>query len=259
MTYLQFLALFIAPLLLLAALHAHRTRRAHPDRPWRTGLTVLALLWAAAWVWTTPWDSWIIHRGVWSYPEGRVLATVFRVPLEEYVFMAAQTLIVGLWTLSRIATGTPDVTLNTRCLRVSWGNVWLLAASAGAAMALHGPSGTYLGSMLLWFAPLLAVQSYVGADVLHACRPIRLTSLLPVAACLWIADRIAIALGIWQISTTRTYGPTLLGLPLEEALFFLLTSLLVTNGLVLATHPRIRHRLRLPTAEARSPRHQVAP
>ncbi|GAA2975086.1 lycopene cyclase domain-containing protein [Streptomyces enissocaesilis] len=262
MTYLQFLAIFLAPPLLVTALLARYARRspAADPRLWRTGLSVLALLWVAAWIWTTPWDSWIIHRGVWTYPEGRVLATLFRIPLEEYVFMAAQTLTVGLWTLCRISV-TPATTRgsgNSRRPRALWGGAWLLAAAVGTVLALQHPSGTYLGSMLLWFGPLLTVQNLVGADVLRDCRRVRLSSLLPVVGYLWVADRIAIGLDIWRISTTRTYGPTMLGLPLEEAAFFLLTSLLVTNGLVLAAHPRIQQRIHLAPA-ARDLRVQVAP
>lgn len=57
---------------------------------------------------------------------------------------------------------------------------------------------------------------------------------------LWIADRIALALSIWHISDQFTTGLALFGLPIEEALFFLVTNMLVVQGLVLALHlPRL--------------------
>jgi lycopene cyclase domain-containing protein len=103
--------------------------------------------------------------------------------------------------------------------------------------------GLYLGSMLVWFGPLLAVQCAVGADLLRTRRAVRLGTLLPVVGYLWVADRIAIAAGIWHISPEYTVGITILGLPVEEAVFFAVTSLLVVNGLVLATHPATPARL----------------
>jgi lycopene cyclase domain-containing protein len=263
MTYLQFLGVFIAPLLLLTGLLAHRAHRSSVSdaRLWPVGLAVLGLLWAAAWVWTTPWDSWIIRNGVWSYPQGRVIATLFRVPLEEYLFMALQTLIVGLWTLYRISRTEPalcaPLSASGGRLRIVWGTAWVIAAAAGAVL-VQWQQGTYLGSMLLWFGPLIAVQNLVGADVLRACRTERLTSLLVPVFYLWMADRIAIGLNVWHISTTRTYGIKLLGLPLEEALFFLITSMLLVNGLILATHRRIQQRIRRPST-VRPARERVTP
>jgi lycopene cyclase domain-containing protein len=50
---------------------------------------------------------------------------------------------------------------------------------------------------------------------------------------LWFADRVAIGLGVWTISETFTLGIDLFGLPMEEATFFLVTNLLVVQGLVL--------------------------
>lgn len=53
---------------------------------------------------------------------------------------------------------------------------------------------------------------------------------------LWVADRIALALGIWHISDRFTTGLAHGGLPLEEALFFVVTNLLVVQGLILMLH-----------------------
>jgi len=52
---------------------------------------------------------------------------------------------------------------------------------------------------------------------------------------LWVVDRIAIGVGLWSLSDRYTTGLAvpLLGLPIEEAVFFLLTSLFVVQGLVL--------------------------
>ena len=58
---------------------------------------VLALL---ALTYTTPWDNYLVYRGIWSYPAGRVLASVGWVPLEEYFFFVIQTALTCLWFLA---------------------------------------------------------------------------------------------------------------------------------------------------------------
>ena len=75
---------------------------------------------------------------------------------------------------------------------------------------------------------------------------------LPVALWLCVADRLALADGIWVIAPESSTGVLLLGLPLEEALFFLLTCLLVTDGLVLATDERALVRARLRASARRA-------
>jgi hypothetical protein len=50
---------------------------------------------------------------------------------------------------------------------------------------------------------------------------------------LWIADRIAIGNGIWHIAESYTTGLNLFGLPFEEATFFLVTNVLITQGVLL--------------------------
>ncbi|MEX1048332.1 MAG: lycopene cyclase domain-containing protein, partial [Akkermansiaceae bacterium] len=48
-----------------------------------------------------------------------------------------------------------------------------------------------------------------------------------------LADSFAIGSGIWEISSTLTTGVKIFNLPLEELLFFVVTSLLLAQGLVL--------------------------
>jgi lycopene cyclase domain-containing protein len=48
-----------------------------------------------------------------------------------------------------------------------------------------------------------------------------------------VVDRVAIGLGLWTISPRYTTGLAPAGLPVEEAVFFLVTTLFVVQGLVL--------------------------
>ncbi|MFD3330513.1 lycopene cyclase domain-containing protein [Streptomyces sp. NPDC058701] len=94
MTYLQFLLLFLLAPLVCTCWAAHRAlpTGAAEGGLRRTGTRLLLVLVLAAWLWTAPWDSWIIRRGVWDYDKGAALATLFQVPLEEFIFMAGQTI-----------------------------------------------------------------------------------------------------------------------------------------------------------------------
>ena len=70
-------------------------------------------------------------------------------------------------------------------------------------------------------------------------------------------DRVAIGLGIWDITNRFSLGADPLGLPVEEAVFFLFTNLLVVQGAMLflfgdkIAEARRRQRA-TPTALARS-------
>ena len=50
---------------------------------------------------------------------------------------------------------------------------------------------------------------------------------------LMLIDRIAIGMGIWTLSDAHTVGITLLGLPVEEALFFFLTNVFAIQTIVM--------------------------
>ena len=88
MTYLQFHLAFTVPPIVALALLQGRTRQ-----PWGP----LGLMVAAAFVYTTPWDNWLVANEIWTYPPGAVLATVGYVPVEEYAFFVLQTIMTGLW------------------------------------------------------------------------------------------------------------------------------------------------------------------
>jgi hypothetical protein len=85
----------------------------------------------------------------------------------------------------------------------------------------------------VWAGPLLALQWAVGGGYLVRRRHEWTVAVAVPTLYLWFADRVAIGLGVWTISNTQTLGVYILGLPLEEATFFLVTNLLVIQGLVL--------------------------
>jgi lycopene beta-cyclase len=112
-------------------------------------------------------------------------------------------------------------------------------AGAGV-LALTTDRGTYLGLILVWaVAGASRLQWAFGGDLLlRRWRLVAPAVALPTVY-LWVADRLAIGWSIWWISPELTIGWRPFGLPVEEALFFLVTNVLVGFGLVLALHPAL--------------------
>jgi lycopene cyclase domain-containing protein len=92
-TYFGFLALFLLPpiVVLLAIL-----RRSLP----RGHLFALGALMLIALLYTSPWDNYLVIRGVWTFDRDKIAVWfIWRVPLEEYVFYLLQVLLTGLFTI----------------------------------------------------------------------------------------------------------------------------------------------------------------
>jgi lycopene cyclase domain-containing protein len=232
MTYLQFhLAFILPPLLALALASRGPLRRIGPRAlPALAGVVLLAL------IYTTPWDSELIRRGVWGYGPERVIGTIGVIPIEEYLFFILQPLLTGLWLYRVMPPRDDDAPSAAPAVR--WGGAALYAALAlWGWMLLRREEGTYLGMILAWAAPVLAAQwAMIGGRIGAAPRRFAIAVGVPTLY-LWMADAIAIRLGIWRISETQTLGIKFGWLPLEEATFFLATNLLVVQGLTLFLHP----------------------
>lgn len=232
MTYLGFHFLFILPPIVLLAV---RQRSLPADR--RRWLHLFAVLLIAL-VYTTPWDNYLVWRGVWSYGADRVIGTIGYVPIEEYMFFILQPILTGLWLYQVIERTGADAHVGAGSTRARIGGTLFygLAAVAGGLLLSTRP-GTYMGLILAWAAPVLALQwAYAG----HVVAARRRTFLLAVAVptlYLWIVDGIAIHLGIWRIAPEYTLGLEAGPLPLEEATFFLVTNLLVVQGILLFRYP----------------------
>ena len=101
MTYLQFHLLFNLPALLVLLGLAWRRGRLGLRQARAIGILCVIVMVA-----TTPWDNWAVHKGIWSFAEGRTtLITVplggidWRLPAEEYAFFLIETVLVSLFAL----------------------------------------------------------------------------------------------------------------------------------------------------------------
>jgi len=230
LTYPGFHLVFVVPPILLLgwSLRRRPERGLGAGRPRlaAAGVVVMALF---ALVYTTPWDNFLIRRGVWWYGEGSVYARVGDAPVSEYLFFVLQPTMTALWLYHLSPDPTDERPVNARAAGALVG---LSLTGVGNALWTTG-AGYYLGATLVWAGPVLAFQWFVGAPYLWRVRPTVALAVAVPTAYLCLADRIALAFGIWTISGDLSTGVTLLGLPLEEAVFFLVTNVLVVQGIVL--------------------------
>jgi lycopene cyclase domain-containing protein len=228
MTYLQFLLLFLGiPLSMVFSLYK-KSELPH-KKEYRFGIMLLIFL---AVTFTTPWDNYLVKSGVWIYGEGRIMGTLGYVPIEEYCFFVLQTILSGLicYLLQKRFPLIKKAQKNKMNKVVMMGYAFFLLLGV---FCLNFEKTRYLGLIFTWAMPVILLQWSFGGNYLLTNSKIFLLSTLIPTFFLWIADGLAISWGIWSISETYTIGVNFGSLPLEEAVFFLLTNLMVSQGVIL--------------------------
>ena len=203
-----------------------------------SGFTVMVI---AALIYTAPWDNYLISRHVWAYAPDHVTLwlRIGYVPLEEYCFFILQPILTGLYLLYFANLDRATVTTWLQPAARIWqprllgGGLALLATVTGILSFFLSSHGTYFGLILLWAGPVIAFHWFYGGDYLWKIRKIFISSLTLATFYLCVIDRVAIDWKIWTISPIYSTGWNILGLPLEEAAFFVVTNLLVIQGLLL--------------------------
>lgn len=231
MSYLSFHLIFLVPPILLMVAFHRRPRRMDDDMRVDLAIPIVCLI---AFTYTTPWDNYLVAQEVWWYGANRVVGTIGYVPVEEYMFFVLQPILTGLFLYQYLYRVSP--TPSTHASAASWSGAALFAGitGLGAFLLTDGRASTlYLALILVWAPPILAGMWLYDGETLWAFRDsVFVTTALPTAY-LWVADAVAIHSRIWTISPEYTVGASVLGLPLEEALFFLFTNLLVVQGILL--------------------------
>lgn len=92
----------------------------------------------------------------------------------------------------------------------------------------------YLPFLLTWALPVIALQWLAGWRYLWRERRRWPWVALALGAYLTLADAVAIAAGIWSFDQRRLTGLYLANVPIEEALFYLLTAMMVVQGFTIA-------------------------
>ena len=245
MTYLGFLLIFLVfPIIVLLAAQV-RNQHSGPLFWWAIGAQV-----ALALIYTTPWDNHLVASGVWYYNRKLVTGIVLGyVPVEEYTFFALETLLAGLWwQLCSTRLGRLGAFRASRDLRWSSAGgaavLWIIAA---VIFFTGWTPGTYLLITLVWALPPIILQLAYGADLLWHERRLVGAVIIPLGMYLSAADALAIRAGIWAINRGQSTGVLIGGLPIEEAVFFFITIILITFGMTLTLSEESRKRLPLPS------------
>ncbi|RAH80483.1 terpenoid synthase [Aspergillus japonicus CBS 114.51] len=150
---------------------------------------------------TIPWDSYLIRHGIWSYPPDATFnRTLYDIPLEEVAFFVLQTTITGL--------------------------VYCICSKA-LVLPMYLPGRPVRRARDLGGLGMLVSPFIVSLPWKATAPPIVLPTVY-----LWVADRSAMAAGVWSIESATQLGVHVFGLEIEEMLFFLVTNVMIVFGLV---------------------------
>lgn len=228
MTYLQFLLFFLFPPIAILSAYFYSSKFEFK----REFIGAILLLCILALTYTTPWDNYLVATNVWSYPLDRIIGTIGYVPIEEYCFFILQTIMSGLWCFFVCS----KLGLRRYPLRFHKGLVFITIAlllEGFSLFALLFSHTRYLGLILAWGMPIVFLQLLFGFEGVRRNLIALSFSLAVPTLYLWLADAYAISAGIWTISPEQTTGLHIFGLPVEEAIFFLITNVMVVQGVIL--------------------------
>ncbi len=255
MTYFDFLLIFLATplviLLIVTLIDLHQEKRASDFLSGRAVWLAIGLHVFLALLYTTPWDNYLVATRVWYYNPGLISGIVLGwVPIEEYSFFVLETLLTGFWWwfLIRKVKVTKEIRPRKMIRVISTAGleaVWI----ASILVFISGwKPGTYLSLIVAWALPPIMLQLAYGADILWHHRKLIALAIFPVFLYISTADAIAISSGTWTINAFRSIGFLIGPLPIEEAVFFLSTAMVIVFGLSLFLSDVGRLRLKITKA-----------
>ncbi|HEY3341111.1 MAG TPA: lycopene cyclase domain-containing protein [Anaerolineae bacterium] len=101
----------------------------------------------------------------------------------------------------------------------------------------------YLFLETVWFLPVILGQWLIGPGIVRSrWKAVPLVA-LPIAAYLTATDKVALRDGTWMINEETSTGLKIGGVPIEEAFFFLLTSWVSAQGVILLIDERSHNML----------------
>ena len=104
---------------------------------------------------------------------------------------------------------------------------------------------TYLTLILIWAGPIILIQWLIGGNILLKRWKVLLPAILLPTLYLTTVDFAALRSGTWIINPAASLNIfiPIINVPIEEAVFFLVTNTLVVQGLILMWMPEVRQRI----------------
>lgn len=246
MTYFEFLGLFLGiPIALLSVITIVDYQRGKwmPKSldSFKPYIVMIALC-VVAFIYTTPWDNYLVATNVWWYDINLVNGLVFGyVPIEEYTFFLVQPVMTALLFLFlvRYLPNKSEPANNTqirKTVTVIMGIIWLIFTVILGLTFVNDSFRpmTYLSLELSWALIPIIIQVAFGADILWRHRRVVFLTIAISTIYLSWADSLAIASGTWTIDPEQSLNWFIGGvLPIEEFIFFVITNTLVTLGMTL--------------------------
>ncbi len=245
MTYFRFHLVFTLPLLAVLLLAGI----AEWINPLVLGSGLLVLV--PVMIFTTPWDNYAAKCGIWGFSEGQYSRKVGYLPVEEYLFFVIQslqamalTVLVLKWGDYHSLESLSDAARGSRL--ISGGIVFLVCMVLGLLVSAKwryraGGKWHYTWHLFFWFLPVVALQWWIAPDVLLPRWPVLAVVTLMLGTYLSWADWMAIKRNIWFFDHQQTTGVNIGGkMPWEEAAFFYLTSLLVSQSFLILLPEALR-------------------
>lgn len=239
MSYSLYLLIFILlPSVFMVLLMLIRRNKTEIYNFYASSLTAIILLSIIALIYTTPWDNYLVANSIWYYDPSKVIGIVLGyVPIEEYSFFILETLFVCLFLMARFQHSSFkfsqkaifSMTKNRLLSVFLLASIWILSL---VSFLSNDESMMYLNLLLLWAIPPLALQIFIGWNFIVKNKNIITSTIFLLGTYLSVTDAFAIYNGIWTINPSFTTGVILL-IPLEEILFFFLTTTLISIGYVL--------------------------
>jgi lycopene cyclase domain-containing protein len=242
MTYFGFLLRFLViPILIFLVIYLVDAKKNKNIPGFKNGRPVwiaIGIHIVLALAYTTPWDNYLVATGVWYYNPQLVTGIVLGyVPIEEYTFFILETLFAGLWWwfVARRQNLKREKFIASKKIRFgSFAVLFVLWIIFTVLFFAGPPSLTYLSIIFFWALPAIAPQLLFGTDILWRHRKLVVLTILPMSLFLSIVDSLALTASTWTIAPDQSTGILLGGvLPIEEAIFFLVTVTLITFGMTL--------------------------
>jgi lycopene beta-cyclase len=234
-TYWQFHLVFTLPLLAFM-LWLNRKNQQAQNSTHRWGTLILVLL---AVIYTTPWDSYLIQQNIWNYQPENILFTIYYIPIEEYFFFIIQTIIACFfcaYLMNRKGLKQSQVPMSVSPRHIFYFLLFNLGLMTLWWFTPQKESLRYIQLIFYWAMPIIFLQWSLGGSLLLRHWKLILSAIAILTTYFWFADSVAIYMEIWGFPSETITQTQLFGiLPIEEALFFLLTHVMVVQGYFLFT------------------------